>query len=45
MLMAECTFLTHTKAGMICKYLSGLKISLFTIETFLEGLMLEKLNK
>ena len=23
MLMAECTFLTHTKAGMMCKYLSG----------------------
>jgi len=43
--MAECTFLTHTKAGMICKYLSGLEMSLLIIETFLEGLMLEELIK
>jgi hypothetical protein len=28
---------------MICKYLSGLKMSSFTIETFLEGLILEEL--
>jgi len=45
MLMAECTFLTYIKAGMICTYLSGLKMSLFTIEAFPEGLMLEELIK